>query len=54
MTAQPDHIAQDTGFDVDFDAPAKKGWGFFTKFLFWNIAAAVFILLFIGCLTVWR
>lgn len=23
--------------NVDFDAPAQKGWAFFTKFLLWNI-----------------
>ncbi len=54
MTAQPDHIVQDTEFDVDFNSPAKKGWSFFTKFLFWNIVSAVAILIFIAAMTVWR
>ncbi|MDE1905455.1 MAG: hypothetical protein KGH75_03275 [Rhodospirillales bacterium] len=54
MSAQPDHSAQITGDEVDFDSPAQKGWSFFTKFLFWNIVAAIGALLFIGALTVWR
>ena len=39
--------------NVDFDAPAKKGWAFFTKFLLWNIISCIVILLFVGLLTVW-
>ncbi len=54
MSAQPEHSAQITGEDIDFDSPAQKGWSFFTKFLFWNIVAAAGALLFIGALTVWR
>ena len=54
MSAQPDHSAQITGEDIDFDSPAQKGWSFFTKFLFWNILTAIAALLFIGALTVGR
>jgi hypothetical protein len=39
--------------NVDFDAPAQKGWAFFTKFLLWNIISCTAILLLIGLLTVW-
>ncbi|MDE2238668.1 MAG: hypothetical protein KGJ73_01915 [Rhodospirillales bacterium] len=53
MTAQPQHTAQNTGEDIDFDLPAQKGWSFFTKFLFWNIVAVAATLFFIGALTVW-
>ncbi|MBU6449777.1 MAG: hypothetical protein KGQ26_09155 [Rhodospirillales bacterium] len=54
MSAQPDHTAQIMGEEIDFDAPAQKGWSFFTRFLFWNIVIAAGTLLFIGALTVWR
>ncbi|MGE4481183.1 hypothetical protein [Acidocella sp.] len=54
MQTQPDRAAPQADFTIDFDAPARKGWGAFTKFLFWNVAAAIFILLSIACLTVWR
>ncbi len=54
MKAQPDHTAQDADFDVDFDAPAQKGWSYFTKFLFWNIVMAAGGLIVIAALTVWR
>jgi hypothetical protein len=54
MQTQPDHAAPQTDFEIDFDSPSRKGWGFFTKFLFWNVASAVFILLLIAALTVWR
>jgi hypothetical protein len=40
--------------EVDFDTHAQKGWGFFSKFLFMNVAAAAFILLLIASVTVWR
>ncbi|HTQ70367.1 MAG TPA: hypothetical protein VMH92_02585 [Acidocella sp.] len=54
MATQPDHTAQETGFEVDFDSPSKRGWAFFTKFLFWNVVAAAAILILIAALTVWR
>ena len=54
MKAQAEHTAKHTGEDIDFDAPAQKGWSFFTRFLFWNIVAVVGGLVFIAALTVWR
>ncbi len=39
--------------DEDFDATAKKGWNFFTKFLLGNVVVTVIVLLIVGLLTVW-
>jgi hypothetical protein len=36
MQAQAEH-GTELVETVDFDAPSKKGWDFFTKFLLWNI-----------------
>ncbi|MGO9818925.1 MAG: hypothetical protein ACLPJJ_05330 [Acidocella sp.] len=53
QTTQPVHAAAPET-PVDFDTPSKKGWEFFTKFLFVNVVLAVVVLLLIGLLTVWR
>ena len=47
-----DHGAEFTG-KVDFDAPAQKGWAFFTKFTFWTVIVIIATMLLIGALTVW-
>lgn len=47
------HYGTDPVEDVDFDAPAHKGWAFFTKFLLWNIISCTAILILIGLMTVW-
>ena len=52
MQAQAEH-GTDVVENVDFDAPAKKGWAFFTKFLLWNIIGCIATLLLVGLLTVW-
>lgn len=49
---QADHGTELTG-PVDFDAPAQKGWAFFTKFTFWTVIVIIATLLLIGLLTVW-
>ncbi|WP_298281728.1 hypothetical protein [Acidocella sp.] len=38
---------------VDFDAPARKGWHFFTKFMGVTVVLVVIGLLLIGSVTVW-
>jgi hypothetical protein len=47
------HGAELNSEAVDFDAPAQKGWAFFTKFAFWTALAVIAGLLFIGWLTMW-
>jgi hypothetical protein len=37
----------------EFDTASKKGWEFFTKFLFGNVVVTVVALLIVGLLTVW-
>jgi hypothetical protein len=52
MQAQSQH-GTEVATNVDFDAPAQKGWVFFTKFLLWNIIGCIAALLVIGVFTVW-
>jgi hypothetical protein len=42
-----------TPAEVVFDNQAKKGWEFFTKFLFGNVVLTILALVFVGILTVW-
>ncbi len=50
--AQNEHGTEPAG-PVDFDAGSKKGWQFFTKFVFWNVIVIIAVLLLIGVFTVW-
>jgi hypothetical protein len=38
----------------EFNAHAKNGWTFFTKFLLWNVITVIIALFIVGLLTVWR
>jgi hypothetical protein len=38
----------------EFDNVSRKGWEFFTKFLFGNVVATVVTLVIVALLTVWR
>jgi hypothetical protein len=37
----------------DFDTVSRKGWEFFTKFLFGNVVATIVALVIVALLTVW-